>query len=419
MRGSSLFSLLLRMDFLLLEVCSNCLFPTTIYLPLIKQIARLQDDQDEKVGIGLSTIRPLKKQKSSFLKNYHKWTHKHVIMDFLKINGGHGEGGGQIVRSAIMLSCITGQPIHLENIRKNRRKNGLKPQHLTAIRIIQKISNSKAIGAEIGSSELKFTPGKIQETELVEDIGTAGSISLVLQMIIPILAISNKKLKLTLRGGTNVRWSPSIEYTKYILFEAYKRMGINFGISINRYGFYPKGRGEIILEMFPSKIKSLSLLKRKSKDAKMICTVSNLPTKKIEKEIIRIKNQLIDNNFTADTKIIKTNAADPGASILIYTNDENSIIGTDALFDEKGGKFPINVDMFVHNTLGVDNNLADMLVVPASLAQGKTVFRVPTITKHLESNLFVTSKITGCRYGIGKLQEGYEIIIEGISNSSI
>ena len=340
-------------------------------------------------------------------------------MNFLKINGGHGEGGGQIVRSAITLSCITGQPIHLENIRKNRKKRGLKPQHLTAIRILQKISNSKIVGAEIGSSELRFIPGEIKEKELIEDIGTAGSISLVLQMIIPILAISNKKFKLTLRGGTNVRWSPSIEYTKYVLLEAYKRMGINFAISINKHGFYPKGGGEIILETFPSSIKSISLLKQQSKDVKLICTISNLPTNKIEKEICRIKDQLIDNNFTVDIKIIKTKAIDLGASILVYTNDENSIIGTDALFDKKEEKFPIDLAMFINNTLGVDNNLADMLVAPASLAKGKTVFRVPKITKHLESNLFVTSKITGCRYGIGKLQEGYEVIIEGISNSSI
>ena len=340
-------------------------------------------------------------------------------MDFLKINGGHGEGGGQIVRSAIMLSCITGKPIHLENIRKNRKKSGLKPQHLTAVRILQKISNSKIIGAEIGSSELKFIPGTIKEMELVEDIGTAGSISLVLQMIAPILAISNKKLKLTLRGGTNVRWSPSIEYTQYVILEAYRRMGINLKISINKHGFYPKGGGEVILETFPSTVKSISLLKRQSKDVKLICTISNLPFTKIEKEIVRIKDQLIDNDFTVDIKMIKTNSIDRGASILIYTNDEDSIIGTDMLFDEKEGKFPIDLEMFTNNTLGVDNNLADMLVAPASLAQGKTVFRVPKITKHLETNLFVTSKITGCRYGIGRLQEGYEVIIEGTSNSSI
>ena len=340
-------------------------------------------------------------------------------MTFLKINGGHGEGGGQIVRSAIMLSCITGQPIEIENIRKNRKKKGLKPQHLTAIRILQKISNSKTIGAELNSSELRFTPGKIEEVELIEDIGTAGSISLVLQMIIPILAISNTKLKLTLRGGTNVKWSPSIEYTQYVMLEAYRKMGINCKVTVNKYGFYPKGGGEIFLEIFPSKIKPISLLNRQNKEVKLICTISNLSTNEIEKEIFRIRDQLIENNFTVDIQIIKIKALDVGASLLIYTNDENSIIGTDALFDEKEGKFSINLEGFMKNTLGVDNNLADMLVTTSSLAKGKIVFRVPKITKHLESNLFVTSKITGCRYGIGKLQDGYEVIIDGTSNSSI
>ena len=86
-------------------------------------------------------------------------------MDFLKINGGHGEGGGQIIRSAIVLSCITKKPIHLENIRKNRKISGLRPQHLTAIIILQKIANAKVIGAEIGSTELKFIPGNIESLD--------------------------------------------------------------------------------------------------------------------------------------------------------------------------------------------------------------------------------------------------------------
>jgi RNA 3''-terminal phosphate cyclase len=115
-------------------------------------------------------------------------------MDFLKINGGYGEGGGQIIRSAITLSCITKQPIHLENIRKNRKDVGLKPQHLTAIRILQKISNADVIGAEIGSTELKFIPGKIENLELIEDVKTAGSISLILQVLIPVVSISQKNL---------------------------------------------------------------------------------------------------------------------------------------------------------------------------------------------------------------------------------
>ncbi len=145
-------------------------------------------------------------------------------MEFLKINGGYGEGGGQIIRSAITLACITKQSIHIENIRKNRKVSGLRPQHLTSIRILQKISNAKVIGAEVGSTELKFIPGDIDSLELSEDVGTAGSISLILQVLIPVIAISQKKISLTIKGGTDVLWSPSIDYKQHVLKEAYSRM---------------------------------------------------------------------------------------------------------------------------------------------------------------------------------------------------
>ena len=197
-------------------------------------------------------------------------------MDFLKINGEHGEGGGQIIRSAITLSCITNQPIHLENIRKNRKEGGLKPQHLTAIKILQKIANANVIGAEIGSTELKFIPGNIENLELIEDVKTAGSISLILQVLIPVVSISQKKLSLIIKGGTDVLWSPSMNYTQYVLKEAYSRMGIEFSIEITNRGYYPKGGGEIKLEVYPSKIKSINLLERKSNNFKLICTFSKI-----------------------------------------------------------------------------------------------------------------------------------------------
>ncbi len=105
--------------------------------------------------------------------------------------------------------------------------------------------------------------------------------------------------------------------------------------------------------------------------------------------------------------------------MLIYSIDNNSIIGIDALFDKKTQNFDLDLDKIIDNSLGLDEKLADMIVVPASLTKGKTVFRVKEITNHLETNLFVTSKISGCKYGIGKISEGFEVIIEGVSNSSI
>ena len=105
--------------------------------------------------------------------------------------------------------------------------------------------------------------------------------------------------------------------------------------------------------------------------------------------------------------------------MLIYSIDRNSVIGIDALYNKKTQSFDLDLDKFIKNPLGIDENLADMLVVPASLGREKTTLQVREITKHLETNLFVTSKITGCRYGIGRLSNGFEVIIEGISYSSI
>jgi len=339
-------------------------------------------------------------------------------MDFLKINGGHGEGGGQIIRSAITLSCITKQPIHLENIRKNRKNEGLKAQHLTAIRILQKISKADVIGAKIGSTELKFIPGNVENLELIEDVKTAGSISLILQVLIPVVSISQKKLSLIIKGGTDVLWSPSMDYTQHVVKEAYSRMGIEFSVEIIKRGYYPKGNGEVKLEVYPSKIKSLTLSKRETNNLKLKCTFSKISIDVIKEKIEMIKEKISKANFNVEIEIKEEEAIDSGASLLIYSIDKNSIIGIDGLFDNKKQNFDLDFEKF-NNSLGVDESLADMLVVPASLGINKTVFQVKEITKHLETNLFVTSKITGCKYGIGKTSEGFEVIIQGVSNSSI
>ncbi|MFB5623418.1 MAG: RNA 3'-terminal phosphate cyclase [Nitrosopumilus sp.] len=339
-------------------------------------------------------------------------------MDFLKINGAHGEGGGQIIRSAIALSCITKQAIHLENIRKNRKIPGLKQQHLTAITLLQKIANAKVVGANLGSTELKFIPGSIEDLDLEADVGTAGSIPLILQVLIPVVAVSRKKLNLKIKGGTDVLWSPTIDYTQHVLREAYSRMGIKFSFELCKRGYYPKGGGKINLQINPSNVNSIIFSKRKTNNIKLICSFSKLPREEIESKVNEIVKKLDVANFIVDVEIKSEKALDSGASLLIYSVDDNSIIGLDGLYNKKKHNFELDLDKFIES-YSIDDNLADMIVVPASLGNGKTIFQVKEITKHLETNLFVTSKITGCKYGIGKTSYGYEVIIEGISNSSI
>ena len=339
-------------------------------------------------------------------------------MDFLRINGGYGEGGGQILRSAITLSCITKRPIHLENIRSNRRTPGLRPQHLTAIKILQKVADAKVIGAEIGSEEIRFTPGNVKDMNLVEDVGTAGSISLILQVLVPVVAVSKRRLGLRIRGGTDVPWSPTTDYTRHVLREAYSRMGIDFSLKLIKRGYYPRGGGEIELQVSPSSVKPASFSKQSTRQARLVCSFSKLAHDEIKGQVDQIADKLTSAGYSVDVEIRSEEALDSGASLLVFSADGGSIAGADSLYDKKTGRFDLDVGNFIQSH-SVDDNLADMLVVPAGLSRGRTVLPVRKITKHLETNLFVTSKITGCRYGIGRTDNGFEVIIEGASDACI
>jgi len=341
-------------------------------------------------------------------------------MELMEIDGSFGEGGGQIVRTAVTLSCILGKPIKIKNIRQGRPNPGLKPQHLTVLKILKKICDASLDNVKIGSPDLQFIPKKMKSLNIIEDVGTAGSIALIIQVLIPVVAASKKSLKITIKGGTNVLWSPTIDYTEVILKELYSRMGIKFSLNLIKRGYFPKGGGIIELEVFPSDmINAINLESRKTKNVKLFCSFSKLPMNLIYDEIKNIKEKLIENKFNVKSKIKEEPSLDSGSSLLISSIDNDSIIGVDSVFNKKMKKFDLNLDEFIQNKFSVDENLADMLVVPASLAHGMTVFQVKKISKHLETNLFVASKITGCKYGIVKLADGYEVRIQGISYSGV
>jgi RNA 3'-terminal phosphate cyclase (ATP) len=342
-------------------------------------------------------------------------------MDILKIDGSFGEGGGQIIRSVITLSSITKIPVQIENIRKNRTNPGLRAQHLTSIKLLSKICSADVEGLKIGSSSIKFIPNEVKSCSLEENIGTAGSISLLLQVVIPAVAIARKNLKLSIVGGTDVLWSPTSNYTKFVLSEAYSRLGIDFSIDIRKRGYYPKGGGIVDVEVFPSKkILPINLLERKTNEVKLLCSFSKISNNLILNLVEKTEKELRKNGFVVNSDVKEETAIDRGSSMLVFSLDSDSIIGSDGLLDSKKGTFPESISKdYLTYDLGVDNHLADMLVLPASISKDTSVFRVQKITKHLETNLYVISKITGCKYGIGKIDGGYEVRIVGNSNASI
>ena len=337
-------------------------------------------------------------------------------MEFCKIDGSYGEGGGQILRSAVTLSCIAKIPVKIEKIRYNRKNPGLSAQHLTAVKILSKICNAKVSGLRIGSTELEFCPNDMCSVSLTEDVGTAGSISLILQVLINAVSLSRKSLEITMRGGTDVPWSPTIDYTKFVLADALSRFGIKYSVGVNKRGYYPKGGGVVHVKIRPcDKITPILLTNRDTKNVRLHCTYSKISEQRIKDALLCTVQDFEKNGFDAHVEFLTEKGLDGGASILAYSNDKSSVIGADSLWDVYKDSFAKSFGRFVSNGLGADENLADMLVVPASQSSGTSVFRVQSITKHLETNLYVASKITGCKYGIGKVSGGYEIRMRGRS----
>jgi RNA 3'-terminal phosphate cyclase (ATP) len=340
-------------------------------------------------------------------------------MEMLKIDGSFGEGGGQILRSALALSCITKKPIQIENIRHHRKNPGLKPGHLSTVKLLAKICNAHVEGLHLGSTTIKFSPNQVQDMRLRENVGTAGSISLILQAVIPAVSLAKRNLELLVTGGTDVPWSPTTNYTKYVLAEAYSRIGIDFTLDVQKRGYYPKGGGLVDLRVLPCRrINAVTLTKRIQKNAKIICSHSDLPEDQIHSSVNHIKNELAKNEFSIQTEIKSEKALDRGASVLAFSHDSNSVTGADDLYDKKT-EFGAAISQKLIESLGVDTNLSDMLVIPLSLTKDLSVFTVKEITKHLETNLYITSKITGCKYGVGKIEGGFEVRIQGNSDTCI
>ena len=325
----------------------------------------------------------------------------------LVIDGSLGEGGGQILRTSISLAAILGKTIEIHNIRSKRNNPGLNFQHLHSLKTIGKLCNGEILNAYLGSQAIKFKPNKLIEKDLEVDIGTAGSITLLLQAIIPTVALSNIDLKITIKGGTDVKWSPTINYLQEVYRPIYRILGIEFDIKLIRRGYYPKGNGKVeVMIRKTSKIKSIKLISRNIKEVNLfISSYNNNIISKIKKTII---NRLIENKvFVDNIETESTTAMSPGCTMLLYSvNNNDTFIGSDTVSNKKINEYEIGnrcAETFlkeVNSYSSIDKNLADMIVLPLSLADNKSKFITSNITEHLRTNLEINKLFTSCQYNI-------------------
>ena len=242
-----------------------------------------------------------------------------VVIFLITIDGSHGEGGGQILRSAIALSVLTKKPVNIKNIRANRPSPGLKPQHYTAIKIIKNISNAKTEGLEIGSSNLIFTPGEIKGGNYNFDIGTAGSIVLVFQACLLAFVYTNEEINIKLTGGTDVKWSPSWDYFEHVFIPMVKKIGLSVNVELINRGYYPKGGGIAKISIKPfQKLVPLNLESNQNFDTiKGKIHLGNLPEhigKRMKHSTIKI---LVQNNLKSIINIESVKSLSTGDGNLL------------------------------------------------------------------------------------------------------
>jgi len=341
----------------------------------------------------------------------------------LTIDGSCGEGGGQVLRTALALSAILGRPIELVKIRAGRRNPGLQPQHLSCVKALAEITGAEVHGAEIGSSRLYFVPGWITGGSRRFDVGTAGAVSLVFQALLGPLAFADRPSALLLTGGTHVLWSPPAPYVSQVFLPMVNRMGLEAGWQLERGGFYPKGGGRVHVAVQPvTQLRAIDLTNRGALLAiRGISAVAGLPRKIAERQADRIRCRLTDAGYTIEIEIAELDAACPGDTVFIWAEFEQTRAGFGSL-GERGKPAERVADEaadalldFLAGDAAMEEYLADQLALFMALANGRSVVTTVRVSRHLLTNLWTIQQFLP----VGVLLEGElggpgRLTIEGI-----
>jgi RNA 3'-terminal phosphate cyclase (ATP) len=321
--------------------------------------------------------------------------------DRVCIDGSFGEGGGQILRTSLALSCALGKPVELTNIRRSRKKPGLQPQHLTAVMAAAAISDATVQGAELSSTALLFRPGGVRggayHFDVAEKKGSAGSTSLVLQTLLLPLSFAKEASSVSVDGGTHVPWSPPFHYLRSVLAPLLVRLGVQAELSIASWGWYPIGGGRVSVRIEPVKeLLPLTLIDRgKLLRVSGISAVSNLPGHIASRQRDRARAVLGREGIEPSIETLSAASPGKGSFLFLAAEFEHVTAGFGALgaigkrAEEVADEACTTLLSHLRAKGALDPHLADQIVPWLAFSQGPSGFTTSRVTRHLLTNLWV------------------------------
>jgi len=315
----------------------------------------------------------------------------------IRIDGSYGEGGGQILRTSIALSCLTGKAVEVYNIRANRPKPGLAMQHLRGIEAAKLISDAEVEGLKLGSARIVFRPRSLRGGRFRIDIGTAGSVTLILQtVLLPSLAAEKESI-FEIRGGTDVSWSPPVDYVSNVTLKAIRELGGVASLELLKRGYYPKGGGLIRVNVKPSKLRGVEFSDCGCEVVKGVSHCSNLPAHVAERQANAARKLLESKGYRAEIACDVRKEFSTGSGITLWCCYK----GGSAL-GERGKRAEIvgqeAAKMLVRELESdacFDAYLADQIMVFAAVAKGETKYTTSGISMHQKSNAYVINEFLG------------------------
>lgn len=339
------------------------------------------------------------------------------------IDGSQGEGGGQVLRTALAMSALLGRSLEIHHIRANRTKPGLRPQHLAAVRALTRITGGEVSGDQENSTRLGFRPGPVKGGHYHFRIGTAGSVTLLAAAILPPLLFAATPSVIVLEGGTHVPWSPVFHYLDQILLPFLRRMGAEISIDLEKWGWYPAGGGRCTLRIAPcGGLLPVRLLRPgRLQRLTLILALAGLPMQIIDREEARVRTCLREHGYDFDRIFTPVPSPGQGNALFLKGEYEESLAGFSALgqkgkpAEEVAGELCRSWLAFEKSGGAVDRHLADQLLPYLALAGGESQLVSEEITSHLRTNMAIIEQFLPVRFRLDPATRLVEVAGAGCS----